>query len=272
MLTETIMLTDWQRIQAVLKHLRMTKNGLGVSLGDKNGMRFTHIEAGRNGISPQLASDINNNYPQISYDWLLNGEGEMLVETKNETLNVNNVSVSEPYEIYVTANKNGSDFLKLENGQYLMTMPLAEFNVQAGLLDHYQDLEYIKEMSKHSIIVDEPYKGRYMAFRVKGDSMDNGTSEGFTQNMIVSTRELQRQHWISKLRFKDFPYWIIYTTQSRMPLLKEITEHDTETGMITCHSLNDSPEYADFDLHINDVQALFYVIHKSMEVSKKAYY
>lgn len=263
---ETVMLTDAQRIKEVLKHLRLTKNGLGVSLGDKNGMRLTHVETGRNKISAQLASDITSKYPNISYDWLLNGEGEMFIKKED------NAVVNEPYEIYVTANKNGSDFLKLENGQYLMTMPLAEWSVQAGLLDHYQDIEYVKDMAKHSIIVDEPYKGRYMAFRVKGDSMDNGTSEGFVQNMIVSTRELQRQHWTSKLRYKDFPYWIIYTTQNKMPLLKEIIDHDVETGVITCHSLNDSPEYNDFELHINDVQALFYVIHKSMEVSKKAYY
>lgn len=180
--------------------------------------------------------------------------------------------VREPFELEYTENKNGNDFMKLENGQYLMTMPLAEFNVQAGLLDHYQDIDYIKEMAKHSIIVDDTAKGRYMAFRVKGDSMDDGTSNAISPNSIVATRELQRQHWTSKLRFKDFKYWIIYTTESKMPLLKEITDHDTTTGIITCHSLNDSPEYNDFQLSLNDVQALFYVINVTKEMSNKSYY
>lgn len=180
--------------------------------------------------------------------------------------------VNEPFELAYTENKNGNNFMTLENGQYLMTMPLAEFNVQAGLLDHYQDIHYVKDMAKHSIIVDEPAKGKYMAFRVKGDSMDNGTADAIVPNSIVATRELQRQHWTSKLRFKDFPYWIIYTTENKMPLLKQITGHDTNTGIITCHSLNDSPEYIDFTLSLNDVQALFYVIGITKEVSTKSYY
>lgn len=30
------------------------------------------------------------------------------------------------------------------------------------------------------------------------------------------------------------------TTQGKMPLFKEILEHDIEDGTITCHSLNDN--------------------------------
>lgn len=203
-------------------------------------------------------------YFGVSVSYLHTGE--------DYNIQADTLGVNEPFELQYTENKNGSDFMKLENGQFLMTMPLAEWNVQAGLLDHYQDIEYVKEMAKHSIIVDEPYKGRYMAFRVKGDSMDDGTSNAITPNSVVATRELGRQHWTSKLRFKDFPYWIIYTTQNKMPLLKEITNHDTTTGVITCHSLNDSPEYNDFELSLNDVQALFYVVGITKEVSSKSYY
>lgn len=194
-------------------------------------------------------------------------------ETKlKEIENANSVSVKAPHEFEYIENKNSNKFMKLENGQYLMTMPLAEFNIQAGLLDHYQDIEFTKNMAKHSIIVDEPAKGRYLAFRVKGDSMDSGTSNGILPDSIVSTRELQRHLWRDKLRFKDFPYWVIYTTESRMPLLKEITEHNLENATIKCHSLNKDPGYNDFELSLNDVQALFYVVDISRQVSKRQNY
>jgi hypothetical protein len=169
-------------------------------------------------------------------------------------------------------NKNGNRFIELPNGQFYMLMPLAEFKIQAGLLSHYQDADFLMDLSQHGILVDKPVQGRYVAFRVNGDSMDDGSSEAITRNSIVSTRELQRHLWNSKLRYKDFPYWVIYTTQSKMPLLKEIVDHNVEEGYITCHSLNDSPEFSDFRLNMNDIQALFYVIDVSRTVSKKMIY
>ena len=182
---------------------------------------------------------------------------------KNEEL----VKIPDNFE-----NKNGNKFIELPNGQFYMLMPLADFKIQAGFLSHYQDVDFLMDLSQHGILVDKPVQGRYVAFKVNGDSMDDGTSDAITRNSVVSTRELQRHLWKDKLRFKDFPYWVIYTTQSKMPLLKEIVEHDTENGFIICHSLNDSPEFSDFKLAMNDVQALFYVIDVNRSVSKKINY
>ncbi|OIQ19320.1 MAG: hypothetical protein BM557_06350 [Flavobacterium sp. MedPE-SWcel] len=169
-------------------------------------------------------------------------------------------------------NKNGNKFIELPNGQYYMLMPLAEFKIQAGFLSSYQDADFLMDLSQHGILVDKPLQGRYVAFRVNGDSMDDASNNAIMRDSVVSTRELQRHHWMDKLRFRDFPYWVIYTTQSKMPLLKEVVEHNTEEGYIVCHSLNDSPEYTDFKLHVNDIQALFYVIDVSRSVSKKISY
>lgn len=191
---------------------------------------------------------------------------------KNLENEVVDIPVQDAFELQHLENKNANSFAKLPNGQWLMTMPLAEFSIQAGLLDHYQDLDYMEGLAQHSIIVDNPVKGKYIAFRVSGDSMDSGGRDAILPNSIVSTRELQRQHWTSKLRFKDFPYWVIYTTQAKMPLLKEIVSHDVYKGVITCHSLNSDPGYTDFDLSLNDVQALFYVVNVYRDISKKDYY
>lgn len=169
-------------------------------------------------------------------------------------------------------NKNGNKFIELPNGQFYMLMPLADFNIQAGFLSNYQDADFLMDLSQHGILVDKPVQGRYVAFKVNGDSMDDGSSNAISRNSIVSTRELQRHLWNSKLRYRDFPFWVIYTTQSKMPLLKEIIEHNTEEGYIVCHSLNDSPEFTDFKLSIDDVQALFYVIDVNRTVSRKMIY
>jgi transcriptional regulator with XRE-family HTH domain len=194
-----------------------------------------------------------------------------LQEITQKHTDINNIAAVEPYELHFTKNSNANHFTRLPNGQYYMSMPLAEHNIQAGFLDTYQDLESLREVSQHGIIVNKPAKGRYIAFRVKGDSMDDGTTDAIPQNHIVSTRELQRQHWTNPIRYKDYRFWVIYTTESKYPLLKEIIGHDAEKGIITCHSLNDSPEYRDFELSLNDVQALFYVISIQRDVAKDYY-
>jgi len=176
---------------------------------------------------------------------------------------VNNVTQSK--------NNHGNSFIELPNGQFLMIMPVVGVEAQAGFLDRYTDVEYLTEMPKHSIIVDEVHRGNYVAFITRGDSMDNGLSNSFQPGDIVSTRELQMLHWKDRLRYKDFPYWVIYTTQSKQPLLKQIIDHDVDSGKITCHSLNEAPEYSDFELSINDIKALFYVIDTSRSVSNKIY-
>lgn len=182
------------------------------------------------------------------------------------------IKVNDHFEHEFVENANANYFQKLPGGKYYMLMPLAGHNIQAGLLDNYQDIEMLKGMDQHGIIVDRPAKGRYLAFVVKGDSMDDGTSDAIPHDYIVATRELQRQHWRNKLRYRDFRFWVIYTTESKYPLLKEITGHDIEKGIISCHSLNDSPEYQDFDLSLNDVRALFYVISITRPVSGREIY
>ena len=45
-------------------------------------------------------------------------------------------------------------------------------------------------------------------------------------------------------------------------LLKQIIDQDMKNGTFTFHSLNPSPEYADFTINEDDVRHLYYVIKK----------
>lgn len=169
-------------------------------------------------------------------------------------------------------NNNGNSFLELGNGLYMMKVPLLEINLQAGFVDKYADAEFLADITEfHSIVVNEIHRGKYLAFRVNGNSMDNGLSDSILPNSIVTGRELSRDYWSSLLRFKKFPYWVIATQESSYPLLKKIINHDVEKGVITCHSLNPSPEHQDFELSLNDVTALFYVVDINRGVADKVY-
>ena len=126
-------------------------------------------------------------------------------------------------------------------------------------LEQYNDSQDVPNNEMRGIYGESPAEGRYAAFKVLGDSMDDGTIEGFRKGSILKCRELQKGHWQTSLNFKDFPYWVIYTKHARLPLVKQIIEHNSQDGYILCHSLNNDLRYRNFQLELNDIQAMFYV-------------
>ncbi len=192
----------------------------------------------------------NESTVNIVYDYL----------TKEYGSDTSNSIVAVPEAEYYTS-KTGNKFFELDNGQYIMKVPLLDIGLQAGFSGKYADTDYNDEVqSFHSIVVNKIHLGKYLAFRVFEFSMDSGNSDAILPKDIVTGRELNREHWRNKLYLKNNPYWIIATTENKYPIIKEIVEHDVERAVIKCHSLNPSPEYQDFDLSLNKVTALFNVV------------
>ena len=78
-------LTDKKRLEKLLPHLQLTKYSLSKKLGFANGSVFNNIWNERNGISAKLAKKICDQFPEINFDWLLTGKGEMLNAPKKES-------------------------------------------------------------------------------------------------------------------------------------------------------------------------------------------
>lgn len=173
-------------------------------------------------------------------------------------------------EIYT--NNFGVQFIPVPNGKYQMIVPMLNAAAQASFLDYYQDVEYITTYPEvESFIVDKPMQGNYVCFKTINDSMtsDNPLTAILPDDILL-TRELKRDHWRSKLKTFEFPEWVIYTTRNPYPLLKNISNHDVENGIITCHSYNEM--IPDFDLNLDEVQALFYVIDIKRKRNNKYFY
>lgn len=79
--------TDKDRLEAVLKHLGLNARELSLRLGLKSPQTFYDIQKGKHGISKGLAALIQAKYLNISSDWLLTGNGEMLLESKTNSDN-----------------------------------------------------------------------------------------------------------------------------------------------------------------------------------------
>lgn len=188
--------------------------------------------------------------PDLNRVWLLTGEGEML------NTDVAPVQAAEAVE-EVTVNSHGNKFMQTPSGM-LMEVPVVPFAAMGSPLDEFAELIRNNGFEHVSFPVDGVHHGSYYAFRVEGDSMDDGTRDSFQPGDIVLVRELDRSDWAPRLHFGKWPYWVI--CWGNCVRLKQITAHDEAGSTITCHSLNPSPEFTDFTLRLSDVHRLFNVI------------
>lgn len=248
----------------LLEVLKMNPNQLSETIG-KNRPQWAYdiLNEEKNvGISKNIAELICVKFPQINKSYLLTGEGSLLVKEPN--------AVEVPIEnegTFFTETHNGTKFYELPNGKYRMEVSLVPWCAYGRFANECGTLEPDKEeWGKESFQTDKIAHGHYLAFEVKGDSMDDGTRSSFEEGDIVLVRELDRIHWKDGIRFKEYPYWVVVFDSSIR--IKQMVNQDMTNGKITFHSLNPSPEYSDFDLDMDEIRALYYVLQKKPKTVK----
>lgn len=180
-------------------------------------------------ISDEYRSNIGKEFPELSIGWLAVGDGSMLNERK-----IVNEVVPKYYKSHTPV-------------RVVTTV------ARAGFSDSYYADEYLNDMPIIMIESDAEYKGKYLAFEVDGDSMEPEYNKGD----IVICREIQRDHWKTRLHFQDWDFVIAHGTRGIM--LKEITSHNVDTGEITCHSIN-SDIHPDFTLNLGEIAYLYNIV------------
>lgn len=189
------------------------------------------------------------NYFRVNEDWLLTGNGEKYLNSKLQ---------SEPY----LTTKSGTKYYEMANGLYRMRVPLVTEHAYAKYIDEFRDAEFLDRLEETEFIVDKIGLGRYFAFKIKGESMDDGSIKSIPDQSTVLVRELSQDKWTCRLHTEKYPNWIIVLDNTI--LCKQIIDQDFETGEITCHSLNPSPEYSDFKINLNEVNQLLNIIQKTL--------
>ena len=193
---------------------------------------------------------------RINTDWIRTSSGDMLLTGKGQ---VELAADDGDLEFY-TENSKGTKFYK-QGDRLFMTVrhvPFAAYGQFANDCDRLDpDFE---EWGEETYEVDHVARGCYLSFEVKGDSMDTGSRQSFEAGDKVLCRELERVFWRDRIRFESHPYWVVVFGSS--VLIKQMTAQDMERGVLTFHSLNPSPQYADFELNMDEIRMLFYVIKK----------
>lgn len=234
-------------------------------IAEKMGMKSaTNINYALNGnqkyLTDRFLGRFNKTFNnEFNLDWLITGEGDMLNENNQE---IELELIPENAQgVFFMENSNGVKFFDLGNGKYHMKVKHVPFCAYGRFANEADTLEPDKEdWEDETFEVSKIAHGCYLSFEVKGESMDDGTRGSFEAGDRVLVRELGKEHWIDKIRYKDYPFWVVVFDSS--VLIKQIVDQDLEEGTITFHSLNPSPEYTDFTLHINNIRKLYYVIQK----------
>lgn len=168
--------------------------------------------------------------------------------------------VEEPKSKYEISNTNGNGFTELKNGKYVMSVPLIPAKAYATYVSECCEGDKIEGFEDIEFVVDQYARGNYVAFEIKGDSMDNGGISDNPEGCVTLCRELGKQHWTDG--FRDAKYgWIIIHNDT--VLCKDIISEDLELGTITCHSRNTSPEYSDFTIKLDEVKQIFKIIKRT---------
>ncbi|MFI3263370.1 MAG: S24 family peptidase [Rikenellaceae bacterium] len=76
-------MTDWQRLEQVIKWAGKNTNSFAKELGLNRTENLYQIKKGNNKISKSLATKIVSVFPSINKSWLIFGEGNMLLSKNN---------------------------------------------------------------------------------------------------------------------------------------------------------------------------------------------
>lgn len=212
---------------------------------------------------------------------MLNGKRRIdrLVEYINTTYGTNfempvegsNVVLVEAQEKkHFLTNSNGIKFFEQEDGSLLMEVPKVPYFALGSPDDEFATLYNNNENTDPVMLkVDKVHHGKYLAFDVVGDSMDDGTRKSFEHGDTVVVRELDKSDWMPRLYINQWKYWVV--CWGNCVRLKQIIDQDVKNGTITLHSLNPSPEYVDFTLRLDEITRLFNVISKEPKTQYYAY-
>lgn len=187
-------------------------------------------------VSIKILKPFIEAYPQVNVNYILTGSGSMFNQEQGAI------------EAKVEAKPIDADII--------IQVPLVNQYAYAGYLSGYQTDTYLDSLPTIPFIADHEMKGNYIAFEVKGDSMNDGTEESYLEGDKLFCREIPQHLWVdSKLHIRKWDFVIVHEEGI---LVKRIIDHDVQNHTITVHSLNDF--YPDKVIDLAEVRQIFNVV------------
>jgi hypothetical protein len=248
------------RISTFIDHCVGIEHGRNKRFADKMGVtEFVVSNWVKRGAGTSVIMKIKNAFPEVSVEWLLSGEGEMLKHpTKEDSPEDSSEAPQKPHkapkEVEVVP----------EGSRIIQRLPIIPIEAQAGIgrgflydRDNSQDPDDIyDEFDSMEVILEREASDKYKLFRVKGDSMNDGTLSSICAGDVLLCREVFPEDWKLGLTNNRFPNVVVVIEEEGI-LIKQLIKHSKKKETISLHSIN--PKYDDFTVDLKNVRAFYYV-------------
>lgn len=135
-------------------------------------------------------------------------------------------------------------------------VPLVNQYAYAGYLAGYKDQKYIDQLPIIPFDSEDDPNFRYMAFEMKGNSMDDGSRYSYIDGDKLFCQEIPLRMWdTSKLHTMNWNFVIVYKEGI---IVRKIIDHDIQNRTIVVHPLN--PFINDELINLVDVYQIFHVL------------
>lgn len=232
-------LERWKRVAYIINQENLTPQDFAREIGMTSPSTIYRTLQNKTRPSDNTMHLIYDRFPEYGRAWLFYGQGEAYIKPKVPQTSGDGVTTAEPYNVEAT-----------------MTFPIIPDTAAAGRLSSYGDPDP-DGLETITLPVDRTYRGNYYIFRVRGASMDDGTSQSLCDGDKILCREVARDYWSMGLHRRTWPYFV-FATHSEGIIVKEVIEQDLRADTITCHSIN--PDYPDIILHLKDIVGIYNVV------------
>ncbi len=89
----------WERIEKVIEHLGLNKNRFSREIGLSNNVTIGRIIKQKRNPSYGTLRKITNRFPEISYEWLLTGQGEMIKSQPKPKQDITTILKNSPEQV-----------------------------------------------------------------------------------------------------------------------------------------------------------------------------
>lgn len=205
-----------------------------------------------------------DSFPELSFDWLMHGKGEMLLSKYQKLQALDNLKI----DVETTTEYRPTP-QKFADKKYKKEVTIIPAKAQLGLKSYLYPDEMMNDLEKKIITVDQDYKGNYYEIECVGESMFNPTNpNSIREGDSVLCREISKMHWHNPFHKNDWEF--VFFHNEFGIIIKKIKDQDLTNGNLTLCSYNeDKEEFPDFTINIRDCYAICNVVQVTQNRAKR---
>ena len=208
----------------------------------KTGLKYSNFtgKSKESDLTSKSVAEILLKYPDVSPEWLLTGNGEMLRSQGALAVKPPRVEIIEPIKV---EGRSLMPKVVVVDDRDNDRIPLVSIKAQAGYLKGYDDSNYIEELPTYS--VPDMRNGTYRMFQVSGFSMYPTLQDG----SYVIGKFVENWEWLSDNRV------CVVVTECDGIIVKRVTNRAREKGFLYCKS--DNRDYKHITVRVEDIREIW---------------